>query len=147
MIGQRFKLTAKWQDAQQTVGVLTDHRDSFVAFTLEPGRGSNPGPVIPGFYALERHGWNDEPVKFKQTWALSGTICVHHEGSPGYRPHFRTGIVFHAGNTVDDTEGCILVGLQLGYSDGGVCLIDSQKAMDRVRKKIGLAEATLHISR
>ena len=147
MIAQRFTLTANWQTAEHTLGILTDHRDMFVAFTLEPGKRRGAGPMLPGFYALVRHGWGDEPVSIKKTWALVGANSVHHQGSPGYRPHMRTGIVIHAGNTIEDTEGCILVGMQIGYSDLGPCLINSAEAMERVRAKIGQGDATLHIRR
>lgn len=51
-----------------------------------------------GRYKVIRHGWeNNSPVKFKQVWQLCGV------------PN-RSNILIHAGNTISDTEGCILVG-------------------------------------
>jgi hypothetical protein len=47
-------------------------------------------------------------------------------GVPG-----RTNIQIHTGNTPDNSEGCILVGLKLG--DDFCSVIDSKKAYDALR--------------
>lgn len=58
---------------------------------------------------------------------------------PKYSPHFgnvmkvlnvdgRTEILFHKGNTVEDTDGCILLGDRQGFLNGSRAILDSGKA-------------------
>lgn len=49
----------------------------------------------------------------------------------------RTGILFHAGNTVDDIEGCILVGVRYGHLNGKPAVLNSQKGLDLMFKLMG----------
>lgn len=41
----------------------------------------------------------------------------------------RSHILFHAGNTLNDTQGCILLGLQYGKIDGKAAILRSRDAM------------------
>lgn len=45
----------------------------------------------------------------------------------------RTHILIHAGNTIDDTSGCILLGTNYGWIKGKLAVTNSIKAMDRFR--------------
>jgi len=63
-------------------------------------------------------------VKFKQAYRLEGT-------SP------REAILIHAGNTTDDIEGCILVGMSKGQLRGKDAVLASRPAMDYIRTIIG----------
>lgn len=77
-----------------TVGDLY-RMDTLLCFTLEPPFNRPVEPCIPeGEYPL--------------TWAMSphfGFETPRLQNVPG-----RTGILIHSGNTIGDTEGCILLG-------------------------------------
>lgn len=82
--------------------------DGFVPFTLEPedrGNARNISCIPAGRYQIRRTA----SPRFGETFEVVGV--------PG-----RSAILFHAGNTEEDTEGCILLGLELGVlrvRDGG----------------------------
>lgn len=81
-----------------------------------------------GEYKCKPHGWNGEKVKFPKVWEVMNVPS-------------RDAILIHAGNTERDTLGCILVGH--GISRGA--LVDSRKAIDLLRRKIGNNSFTLTI--
>ncbi len=68
--------------------------------------------IPPGFYTVIKHN----SPKFQDVWEVTNV--------PG-----REAILIHAGNTVQDTHGCILVGL--GIADGGIS--KSQAALAKLR--------------
>jgi hypothetical protein len=41
----------------------------------------------------------------------------------------RSGILIHSGNVVDDTRGCLLIGLARGNQDGKPAVLDSRAAL------------------
>jgi len=87
--------------------------------------------VPTGCYTCIPHGWRGG-ARFRSVWEL--------EDVPD-----RSGILFHAGNTVADTEGCILVGRGL-IAVEGVRLIQSRDAIELMRKAIGENAFDLTIS-
>jgi hypothetical protein len=85
-------------------------------WTLEDAKEFIPA----GEYHCGLHGWANEPVKIKKVWEVLNV--------PG-----RSAILFHAGNTDEDTRGCILVGF--GVLQGK--LISSADAIQKMRWTIG----------
>lgn len=45
--------------------------------------------------------------------------------------HGRTAIQFHAGNTLDDSRGCVLVGTSISHTGGDATIANSRLAMQR----------------
>ncbi len=113
-VGQQsdFKLTIarKYSDPNCTSGYLAVN-DEIIAYTLErPWQGNTPviSSIPDGVYGgVLRYDHADK-------WRIELT------GVPG-----RTHVQIHTGNTPDDSEGCILLGLKLG-SD--MCSVLDSKA-------------------
>lgn len=57
----------------------------------------------------------------------------------------RTNILFHKGNTIDDTTGCILVGEGLGFVYEKWAITNSTDAFALFMREYGRAEFTLDI--
>lgn len=93
--------------------------------TLErPWRDNEPfvSCVPEGIYELVRH----MGTKYQDTWALDGeTVAPSPEAGRA-----RSTCVFHAGNTVRDTTGCVLVGLERVGDE----LRGSREAMNLLRE-------------
>jgi hypothetical protein len=106
--------------AYGTHGTLSVDGGERLCYTLEePWKDNEPrvSCIPPGRYQVIRHGWEpDSPVKFKRVW--------HVLNVPG-----RDAILIHAGNTIADTMGCILVGL--GVNEQGIT--QSQAALEKLR--------------
>jgi len=56
-----------------------------------------------------------------------GKRCIGVAGVPG-----RSHILFHQGNKVEESKGCILVGLGLWFHEGEFRVASSRKALDRL---------------
>jgi hypothetical protein len=76
-----------------------------------------------GEYRCQPHGWKAY-TKFREVWEVTRV--------PG-----RIGIILHPLNTVDETEGCVGIGMGLMVDAGSVRLIRSRDAFDLLRKTIG----------
>ena len=139
---KRLILIREKAEPERTFGAL-HYGSRFVAFTLEPGDADTAAPRVPaGFYHCTTHGWeSNAPVKYRETWALNGSICSAQpeSGVP------RAAILLHAGNRDDDTRGCIIVGLKRGEIHGEPGVLESKAAMDSVRKLIGHGQFYLTI--
>lgn len=131
-----LRLTRVGRINEATPGFLTvDGR--FLCWTLEDRVREQPGvPVaqwkVPGKTAIPvgRYGlrvtWSP---RFKQ-------MLPAVEAVPGF-----AGIRIHAGNTVEDTEGCILVGLRRQKDT----VLDSRVALDQLLQRLGSGAHTLVI--
>lgn len=93
-------------------GELIDETGSHLCYTLERPWADNESDVscVPlAKYTCIRHNSPKHPF----TWEVTGV-------------QNRSEILIHAGNTIVDTEGCILVGLYMAPH----CLVQSQRALD-----------------
>lgn len=104
-----------------TLGVLDLGKEKL--YTLErPWINNQPNiSCIPdGFYTFKPHSG----TRFKNVWEV--------ENVPN-----RSYILFHAGNTAKDTEGCVLVGEGLHHDEKGAYIINSEKALEAMRSILG----------
>lgn len=114
-----FTLTIarKYRGSTCTSGYLAVD-NNIIAYTLEkPWKGNAPliSSIPDGKFDGEVR--YDHPDKWR----------IELKNVPG-----RTNVQIHTGNSPDDTEGCILVGLQLG---GDLCSVtESKKAYDALRE-------------
>ncbi len=78
-------------------------------------------------------------------------ICVPFESASFGRTHIvtnvpgRSSILFHPGNTVEDTTGCILLGLALGSFNGKRALLNSRSALASFKEAVG-ADSSFHLT-
>jgi len=117
-----------------TLGILTGLDKTIYILEDEwKNNARNISCIPPGTYEAVPHGWDaGSPVRFKQTWRLLGV------------PN-RSAILVHGGNTKDDTEGCLLVGMGFIVSQLASRTTDSQIALGYMRNKIGEKGFTLKI--
>lgn len=119
-------------DTQKTI--IVDHNlgqpnlsriyvdDRFVCYGLDPL------VLDTGVYSVE---CNYSP-KFKRILPLFYTTGKYSE-FPASR-----GLRIHVGNTLKDSQGCILVGMKYQVdTKGNVCLIESKAALDKLMNEIG----------
>ncbi len=105
------------EELDRTHGVLMNYGE-LICYTLERTWEDNQPDVScipPGTYHCIKHS----SEKFPDVWEITGV-----EG--------RKAILIHAGNTVADTHGCVLVGL--GLMQGGIT--KSQAALSKLRKML-----------
>lgn len=101
-----------------TVGVLEAVGEKF--YTIEnPWKDNeiNVSCIPEGFYKFKPFNGK----KFKNVWEI--------EDVDG-----RSFILMHVGNTVKDTQGCILVGMGLHDDSRGACVVQSTAAINRLRE-------------
>lgn len=115
------KIHRSIQNEHGTFGILSLEGKP-LCVTLELSWKQNKAKVscIPeGFYNCIPH----TGPKFSNVWRLLNV--------PG-----RDSILIHAGNTVDDIQGCILVGLSFGELKGGPAVLHSMDALEMLRRKL-----------
>lgn len=89
------------------------------------------GPLPGGFHALH------DGVPF---------MAFEIQDVPPFRGEPVKGILFHIGNYNCDSEGCILLGKQIGRkNDGGFMLMASKQAFEAFMKMQGLDDFTIKI--
>jgi hypothetical protein len=126
MAGLTVTLQRTSDNGKRTRGILTVGSQTF--YTLEePWKDNRKGiSCIPhGTYRVVPHGWEvDSKVKFKRSYRLLNTAP-------------RVAILIHTGNTTDDIEGCILVGMAEGTLAKRDAVLRSVEAMNILRRLIG----------
>lgn len=126
------KLTRAFQDDHVTLGMLQIQGiEHDPIYTLERPWIDNVQNVscIPkdGYLVTKYDGY-----KFKDVFQVTGV------------PN-RTAILFHKGNTVKDSTGCILLGLGAGSLHGQPAVLQSRDAMEYFKGLIGKKAFTLII--
>lgn len=116
-----------------TLGILRGLKRDI--YTLERRWHDNEAmSCIPaGSYKTIPHGWERfTTVQKPQVWEITNV------------PN-REAILFHAGNTQDDSRGCILVGFSLQLSPALTSIGMSRDAVDYMRHEIGAVGFDLEI--
>lgn len=102
-----------------------------------------PESCVPdGLYVLEPH---DTP-RFQNVFALvNPALGVYHWNVPPLQNYGRTAILIHAGNSLLDTEGCILVGRTHTRLEDQDRVTESRVALDSLRTLLGKGTHQLKI--
>lgn len=113
------------ESAHGTIGVLKINKEIF-CFTLEPPDRLNERSrsSIPAKQYLCKPF---ESQRFGRTFEVADV--------PG-----RSAILFHAGNTVEHTEGCILVGESVGKLIGNRAVLNSGATFKRFAESVGAGQ-------
>lgn len=114
----KLELIRVEQTGKVTIGVLKINGES-VCWTLEePWRDNqeNVSCIPVGRYPL---ALEYSPSKKRKLWTIKGV------------PH-RTYVRIHKGNTVNDTEGCPLVGTKPGFLEGKRAVLNSRIAFNEL---------------
>ena len=129
-----FTLIRMVDAADHTFGRIEDAENRRVCYTLEePWRDANGDGF--GDTGVSRI----PPGRYACRVAMSpsrGYAVPWIDGVPG-----RVAIQIHKGNTVDHTEGCVLVGTAFGALNGKPAVLHSKDAFARLMKAIGPATA------
>lgn len=119
-------LTRLIKTQNSIIGELTGLKGRI--FTLEDAWRENQANIscIPaGRYKCAPHGWEaNPPYRFTKVWRVSNV------------PN-RSAILFHIGNTHEDTRGCILVGFDMRVVGGEASVLNSAAAIRAMREQIG----------
>lgn len=118
----RLTLTRDTPQGEHTYGIIEEMDGEPLCVTMEPGTNDRDFPRVPeGFYHLIEHRTENYDSVALVGWHVS------HMPTPGVD---RSAILIHAGNTDNDTRGCILVGVDRGELNGEAAILSSRIALD-----------------
>lgn len=116
--------------------------EPFIPNAQGPGGAPMFSCVPDGDYVLEPHSSTKHPNTFALVNHLLGVY--HGPGDiPSGQKYGRSDVLIHKGNTVADTEGCILVGQSVGFMPPS--LIGSKLAYDSLMTTVGAGPHQLSI--
>ena len=124
---------------ESTLGRL--HVDGvFACYTCEDQR--QPGPKVPtetripaGTYDLKLRRFGGTHASYRKTYGAMHRGMLWLQDVPGF-----TDVLIHVGNTDDDSEGCLLIGLdRVQYPAGGGYVLHSASAYRRFYPPIAAA--------
>ena len=131
-----LRLTRLGTVGEATPGFLTSE-GRFLCWTLEDRVREQAGVPVSEWKVLGQTAIPVGTYPVRVTWSPRFKAMLPAvEGVPGF-----SGIRIHAGNSVEDTEGCILVGLRRE----GSRILDSRVALDQLMQRLGNAAHTLVI--
>ena len=76
---------------------------------------------------------------------VNETLGVYYQNRPQGQPWGRQAILIHPGNTIQDIEGCILVGLTHGTLEGRQAVLSSRDAFSQLKALLGASRHQLVI--
>lgn len=126
-----LKLVRRWLSEKSTIGELTIDSaagEIFRCFTIEDVV-RPPGVKVPGKTAIPAGRYK---VTLEPSPKFHGAIKPRLHDVPNFQ-----GILIHAGNTADDSEGCILVGRRRRPNFVG----ESRRALEELQEKLAQASA------
>ena len=116
-----IRLARVTQGENETFGVLLKDDKPLCVTIEDPWKDNQVGiSCIPaGTYSVSPHNGR----KYRNVWILTNVAN-------------RSAILIHAGNTTDDTRGCILVGQYFGELDDKPAVLNSRKVLNWLRKTL-----------
>ena len=91
--------------------------------------------VPDGAYVLKPHVSAHYPAG---VWALvNPALGVYHQQKPNRQKWGRIAVLIHTGNDVNDTEGCVLIGMRHSIDTGQRVVLESRTALARLKVLLG----------
>ena len=121
-----LELKRLYQTDKVTIGALLINHEPMFWTLEEPWHNNeqNNSCIPKGHYRAISY----DSSKFGQTYKVTDLA--------GREVPNRVGILIHNGNTTQDTSGCILIGLELGYIQGEKAVLRSKEAFRQFISKM-----------
>lgn len=115
-----------YQTEKVTIGILLIDNEPFFWTLEEPWNNNlmNQSCIPLGHYRAHEY----QSSKFGKCYQITDL--------QNRQPANRSGILIHAGNTIEDTSGCILLGMELGLIQGEKAVLKSKEAYNSFMAKM-----------